>query len=150
MAPEKLAKRVANKYFLSIFVTPTYDCAGGGGFPSMLCTFWEYLNTSCKEDAFASKRYSVFGLGSTMYSSFEEELFNRAAKQLDRKLEELGGDRVTPVGLGDDMDKRHYRDGLDKWMDALLPTVVQKIEVMEMSSAQNCESNSIPDHLVMI
>lgn len=63
-----------------------------------------------------------------MYASFEEEMFNRAAKQLDRKIEELGGKRIAPLGLGDDMDSKHYRAGFDKWVEDLLPKLLSEVE----------------------
>lgn len=135
MPPEKLVKKM-NSSLVSIFVTSTF---GDGGFPDQLEKFWKHLNT-CKEGTFESMRYSVFGLGSSMYASFEEELFNRASKQLDRKIEELGGERIAPLGLGDEMDPRHYRYGFEKWMEALFPTLVDEIkrvdEWMEKSNEE--------------
>ena len=42
-------------------------------------------------------KYAVFGLGNKTY-----EHFNAMAKFVDKKLEELGGERVHVMGLGDD------------------------------------------------
>ena len=117
-APEKLVQKVRGS-FLSIFVTPTYDGGDDTCFPQQLQEFWECLLT-CEEGTFDSMRYAVFGLGSTMYSSFEENLFNRAGKLLDAKLEELGGERFIPLGLGDDLDPKNYKTQLDRWTANLL------------------------------
>ena len=110
-SPEKIVKRV-NDSCVSLFVTCTF---GNGEFPSSMQDFWKHLNT-CKEGTLGSTKYSVLGLGSSMYADFMEELFNRAAKQLDLKLEELGGQRIEPIGLCDDLDRNNYRDGFEKWM----------------------------------
>lgn len=125
-SPDKLIKR-AKGSFVSIFMTSTF---GEGGFPNQMESFWRHLN-KCSDGTFESMRYSLFGLGSTMYAGFEEEMFCRAAKMLDRKLEDLGGNRIVPLGLGDDMDRRHYRDGFDRWVEALLPVLLYELEVVD-------------------
>jgi len=125
-APEKLVHKVSTS-FLSIFVTPTYD-DGVTCFPRQLQKFWQHLLLDGDDDTFASMNYAVFGLGSTMYAAFEDQLFCRAAKILDLKIEEFGGDRLIPLGLGDEMDPKNYKTALDKWMEILLPKVAAKIE----------------------
>jgi sulfite reductase alpha subunit-like flavoprotein len=66
-----------------------------------------------------SFRYAVFGLGSSMYAAGDQ--FNRAARMLDKKLGDIGAERLIDVGLGDDQAPELYRGELDKWMEALLP-----------------------------
>ena len=73
-------------------------------------------------------RFAVFGLGSTMYSGFEEALFNKAAKQLDRNLLELGGNQLVPVGLGNDMGINHYHEELEKWLSMRAPRLQRELE----------------------
>lgn len=49
-------------------------------------------------DSFAlGLKFAVFGLGNKTY-----EHFNAMAKFVDKRLEELGGERVHVMGLGDD------------------------------------------------
>jgi len=130
MSPDRLFKLI-KKSFLSIFVTPTYDTSNDLCFPDQLKGFWDYVNTRCNkkgEDSFESVRFAVFGLGSTMYSGFEESLFNKAAKALDKKLSALGGDQLVPVGLGDDIGVNHYHDALEKWLRLCAPRVLQELE----------------------
>ena len=50
-------------------------------------------------DELRGVRYCVFGLGSTQY-----EQYNAVGKRFDRRLEELGGERVGCYGEGDDDD----------------------------------------------
>lgn len=128
VTPEKLVRRL-RRSFLTVFVTPTYDHADGGCFPDQLAKFWEHLDQCDADDFDSSMRFAVFGLGSTMYAGFEDEFFNKAGKALDQKLEDLGGQRLIPLGLGDDMDERNYRDGLDRWLQKLGPAVVKLIEL---------------------
>lgn len=47
----------------------------------------------------SSPRYCVFGLGSRMYPQF-----CAFAHAVDAKLEELGAERVTPTGEGDELN----------------------------------------------
>ena len=36
------------------------------------------------------------------------QLFCKSGKDLDQKLEELGGQRLLPIGIGDDQDPDGY------------------------------------------
>jgi sulfite reductase alpha subunit-like flavoprotein len=52
--------------------------------------------------------------------------FNRAAKRLSSRMEEVGGTRMIDVGLGDDQASELYRGELTKWLDKLLPVLFGK------------------------
>jgi sulfite reductase alpha subunit-like flavoprotein len=56
--------------------------------------------------------------------------FNRSARRLDRKLEELGGKRFIDVGLCDDQAAELYRGELEKWMEKLQPQLFGKASVV--------------------
>jgi sulfite reductase alpha subunit-like flavoprotein len=84
---------------------------------------WEYLE-GCKDGMFEEFRFGVFGLGSSMYAVGDQ--FNRAAKRIDKRLEEVGGSRMIEVGLGDDQHSELYRSELETWLETLLPKLFGK------------------------
>jgi NADPH-ferrihemoprotein reductase len=107
----------------TIFVTSTF---GEGEFPEMMEKFWEYLET-CKDKMFKEEdafRFGVFGLGSSMYAGGDQ--FNKAARLLDQKLGEIGGERLLEVGLGDDQHSELYRGEMDKWIATIMPKIFGK------------------------
>jgi len=122
MHPGKLVDMVRGA-MAAIFVTCTF---GEGEFPETMLDLWEHLDTQCDKRTFSegSLRYGVFGLGSSMYAVGDQ--FNRAARRLDAKLEELGGERLIDVGLGDDQAAELYREELDKWMETIQPKLFGK------------------------
>lgn len=114
--PEKLVDKLSES-LASIFVTSTF---GEGEFPTMMEKLYDFLEGSDKGLFLeGSLRYAVFGLGSSLYAAGDQ--FNRAARMLDKKLEELGGERLVEVGLGDDQASELYRGELDKWLEMLQP-----------------------------
>jgi len=54
-------------------------------------------------------KYAVFGIGSALY----DDHFCAAAKKLDQALHALGGQRLAPVGLGD--DQLDLSEQLETW-----------------------------------
>jgi sulfite reductase alpha subunit-like flavoprotein len=124
LPPNSLMKAVTES-LATIFVTCTF---GEGEFPTTMEGLWDFLS-ECDQGSFSEKpfRYAVFGLGSSMYAAGDQ--FNRAARRLDTRLNELGGDRMVPVGLGDDQSSEQYRGELDKWMETLFPKLFGKKKV---------------------
>lgn len=55
-------------------------------------------------------RYGVLGLGDSAYFFYQ-----KAAIQIDRRLEELGGTRILPRGVADDMAEGGLEEGVDEW-----------------------------------
>jgi sulfite reductase alpha subunit-like flavoprotein len=113
--------KAATSSLASIFVTCTF---GEGEFPEQMKKFWEFLK-ECNDDTLGedSFRYAVFGLGSSMYAAADQ--FNRAARQLDQKLSDMGATRMLEVGLGDDQSPELYRGELDRWVEGLLPKLFE-------------------------
>ena len=116
----------ASKSLATIFLTSTF---GQGEFPDTMLELWKYLegykgklSLSSYDNEESTFRYAVFGLGSSMYAI--DDQYNRAANRLDRRLEELGGERLIEVGHGDDQASELYHAALDPWMEQLLPKVV--------------------------
>ncbi|KAL3911459.1 MAG: hypothetical protein SGILL_007275, partial [Bacillariaceae sp.] len=93
-------------------------------FPEQMKKFWAFLK-DCSDDILGddSFRYAVFGLGSSMYAAGDQ--FNRAARQLDQKLEDMGASRMIDVGLGDDQNPELYRGEMDTWLENLLPKLFE-------------------------
>ena len=61
-------------------------------------TAWSgLLRRSLPADTLARVRFAVFGLGDSGYADY-----NTVAKKLDRRLEQLGAQRLLAKGLGDD------------------------------------------------
>ena len=119
MHPDKLMQEVEDSMG-TIFVTCTF---GEGQFPETMERLWNYLE-GCKDGKFEDFRFGIFGLGSSMYAVGDQ--FNRAAKRLDKRMEELGGHRMIDVGLGDDQHSELYRSELAKWLETLLPKLFGK------------------------
>lgn len=120
LPPNSLLKAAASS-LATIFVTCTF---GEGEFPETMQKLWSFLESSdgtLEENSF---RYAVFGLGSSMYAAGDQ--FNRAARRLDKKLEEIGAERIIDVGLGDDQNPELYRGELDRWTESLLPKLFGK------------------------
>jgi sulfite reductase alpha subunit-like flavoprotein len=121
MLPPNSLLKAAAASFASIFVTCTF---GEGEFPETMQKLWSFLESSdgtLEENSF---RYAVFGLGSSMYAAGDQ--FNRAARRLDKKLEDIGAERIIEVGLGDDQSPELYRGEMDRWMETLLPKLFGK------------------------
>lgn len=59
-------------------------------------------------------RFAVLGLGDSSYVKF-----NFAAKRLCNRLLQLGGQKIVPLGLGDDQHDLGYDAVVDPWIDDL-------------------------------
>lgn len=78
-------------------------------------------------------RFAVLGLGDSSYAKF-----NFAAKKLNKRLLQLGGQPLIPIGLGDDQHDLGYDAVVDPWINSLwkavlnihpLPTGVTPLDV---------------------
>lgn len=56
----------------------------------------------------------MLGLGDSSYVKF-----NFAAKRLNKRLMQLGGQTIVPLGLGDDQHDLGYDAATDPWIDDL-------------------------------
>ncbi|CAJ0751622.1 5107_t:CDS:1, partial [Entrophospora sp. SA101] len=109
--------------------------AGQGEFPQNAREFWKHISTTT-EISLVETKYAVFGLGDSKYWPRAEDIiyYNKPGKELDSRLELLGGQRLLPLGLGDDQDSDGYETGFQAWepllWDALnvklLGTVVEE------------------------
>ena len=93
---------------------------GQGDSPKSFEKFWKFLlkkNLPLKT-SLRNVRFGVFGLGDSSY-----EKYNFVAKKLQRRLEQLGGESVIDLGLGDDQHFSGYDGGLDVWLEELYTKV---------------------------
>lgn len=110
-----------------VFITST---AGQGEFPQNGRAFWDAIKASGDVDL-SSVKYSVFGLGDSEYWPRKEDkiFYNKPGKDLDARLEFIGGKRLAPLGLGDDQDPDGYQTGYSEWEPLLWKELgVDKVE----------------------
>jgi sulfite reductase (NADPH) hemoprotein beta-component len=123
-----------------VFVTST---AGQGEFPQNGRALWKALvgvktsaagPTGGEGRNLDTVRYSVFGLGDSHYWPRPEDAsyYNKPAKDLDRRLSELGAKRFVDVGLGDDQDADGLQTGYSEWEPKLWKALeVDDVKVVE-------------------
>lgn len=115
------------------FVT---SVAGQGEPPQNGRTLFKALNAAALrgEKPFSKLRYSVFALGDSHYWPRPEDAhyYNKPGKDLDARLEQLGGERFADIGLGDDQDADGQDTGYKVWEPLVWKTFgVDSIEVKE-------------------
>uniref|UniRef100_A0A914VWA6 NADPH--cytochrome P450 reductase n=1 Tax=Plectus sambesii TaxID=2011161 RepID=A0A914VWA6_9BILA len=79
--------------------------------------FHEYLQSGDHE--LQGIRYAVFGLGNKTY-----EHYNEVGIYFDKRLEELGAERVFELGMGD--DDGNLEEDFMRWREAFWPAVAAK------------------------
>ncbi|KAF7359431.1 Flavodoxin-like domain-containing protein [Mycena sanguinolenta] len=155
-AAEKIAKRLANRGTarglsttiatldsMSLeslaqeeYVTFVTSVAGQGEPPQNGRTFFKALNAAVArgDQTLTKLRYTVFGMGDSHYWPRPEDVhyYNKPGKDLDARLEKLGGERIAPLGLGDDQDADGPQTGYKLWEPTLWKALgVDAIEVTE-------------------
>ena len=98
------------------FVTST---AGQGEPPQNGRQLFKALNAAAlrKEKPFSKLQYTVLALGDSHYWPRPEDAhyYNKPGKDLDLRLEQLGGERFVDLGLGDDQDADGPDTGYKVW-----------------------------------
>ncbi|KAF3926595.1 hypothetical protein AA313_de0206294 [Arthrobotrys entomopaga] len=110
-----------------VFMT---SVAGQGEFPQNGRQFWEALKNATDIDL-VGVNYAVFGLGDSHYWPRKEDkiYYNKPAKDLDNRLDVLGGRKLMDVGLGDDQDPDTYQTAYAEWEPKLWAALhVDKVE----------------------
>lgn len=96
---------------LAVFCLATY----GEGDPTDNCMeFNDWIQNNDVD--FSGLNYAVFGLGNKTY-----EHYNKVGIYVDKRLEELGANRVFELGLGD--DDANIEDDFITWKDKFWPAV---------------------------
>ena len=90
--------------------------AGQGEFPQNGRAFWEAIKDAADLDL-SSIHYSVFALGDSHYWPRKEDkiFYNKPGKDLDARIQFLGGKTLTDIGLGDDQDPDSFQTGYQEW-----------------------------------
>ncbi|KAJ2813478.1 Sulfite reductase [NADPH] subunit beta, partial [Coemansia furcata] len=122
--------------------------AGQGEIPTAGREFLKALlatSANLSETAFA-----VFGLGDSHYWPRAEDavFYNKPARDLDRRLAELGARRIVGPGLGDDQDADGWEAGFgafesDLWQALNLDVVSSAADEPEEPPARTDEENKV-------
>ncbi|XP_034233950.1 NADPH-dependent diflavin oxidoreductase 1 [Thrips palmi] len=131
-----------------VFVCST---TGQGEEPDNMKMFWKFLlRKNLPTNSLRSLKFAVLGLGDSSYAKF-----NYAAKKLFRRLSNLGGTSLLPLGLADDQHDLGADAVIDPWISQLwdcflrelpLPpglTVNPDIKISPRWSIEILESNEV-------
>ena len=115
------------------FVTST---AGQGEPPQNGRQLFKALNAAAlrNERPFSKLQYTVFALGDSHYWPRPEDAhyYNKPGKDLDLRLEQLGGERFVDLGLGDDQDADGPETGYKVWQPKVWKALgVDSVQVTE-------------------
>ena len=116
-----------------VFLT---SVAGQGEPPQNGRKLFKALNAAAaRGDKPLSKlRFTVFGLGDSHYWPRPEDAhyYNKPGKDLNARLQQLGGTRIVDLGLGDDQDADGPETGYKSWEPQLWKALgVDSVEVTE-------------------
>mmetsp|Transcript_5679 Transcript_5679/g.15895 ORF Transcript_5679/g.15895 Transcript_5679/m.15895 type:complete len:690 (+) Transcript_5679:462-2531(+) len=87
--------------------------------------------------------YAVFGLGNSQY-----EHFNAVGKLLDKYLAKIGGQRIVPLGLGDDDDA--IEEDLDKWTEKLWPAMDARLGAAAGAASQDSHAAAPAEYVAKV
>ncbi|GAB1863148.1 NADPH-dependent diflavin oxidoreductase 1 [Camponotus japonicus] len=118
---------------LIVFVVAT---TGQGDLPANMETFWKcLLGKSLRTDLLENLNYGILGLGDSSYPKF-----NFAAKKLNKRLAQLGGKELLPIGLVD----YQYNWVIDAVVDTWIKELWEKIaKVFKISVEDKIQENLI-------
>jgi sulfite reductase (NADPH) hemoprotein beta-component len=116
-----------------VFIT---SVAGQGEPPQNGRMFFKAINAAATrgDRIFTRLRFGVFGMGDSHYWPRPEDAhyYNKPGKDLNARLEQLGGHRVVDLGLGDDQDADGPETGYKVWEPLLWKALgVDSIEATE-------------------
>lgn len=94
---------------LVVFVCST---TGQGDPPDNMKMFWRFiLKRNLPLDSLENVQFAVLGLGDSSYQKY-----NFIGKKLFRRLEQLGGSSLLPVGLADEQHELGSDAAIDPWL----------------------------------
>ena len=100
------------KQKLVVFVCST---TGQGDEPDNMKLFWKFLlRKSLPSNSLESMKFGVLGLGDSSYQKY-----NFVGKRLYKRLRQLGGNDIVPLGLGDEQHDLGHDHVIDPWLKEL-------------------------------
>ena len=94
---------------LVVFVCST---TGQGDEPDNMKLFWKFLlRKNLPSDSLEQIKFGVLGLGDSSYQKY-----NFVGKRLYRRLSQLGGKAIVPLGLGDEQHDLGHDHVIDPWL----------------------------------
>jgi homodimeric pyruvate:ferredoxin (flavodoxin) oxidoreductase len=91
---------------------------GEGQIPQNALTLYEELGRA-EPGCLSGVNFAVFALGDKAYRHFCS-----AGKDYEEKMVDLGANKVTPIGIGDDKDEDKFETGFEQW----LPTWLEEVK----------------------
>lgn len=102
---------------LVVFVCAT---TGQGDQPDNMLKFWRFLlKRTLPKDLLRALNFGVLGLGDSGYAQF-----NFASKRLNRRLGQLGGSAMVPLGMADDQHDLGQDFVIDPWIKSMWAKVL--------------------------
>ncbi|KAK6196081.1 hypothetical protein SNE40_001376 [Patella caerulea] len=101
-----------------VFVCAT---TGQGDPPDNMKLFWRFiLRKNLPENSLSHLSYGVLGLGDSSYQKF-----NVISKKIYKRLLQLGGQPLVPIGLADDQHELGADVVIDPWLKVLWDRILQ-------------------------
>ncbi|XP_074094792.1 NADPH-dependent diflavin oxidoreductase 1-like isoform X2 [Cotesia typhae] len=115
---------------LIIFITST---TGQGECPLNMKKFWRFLlQKKLSKNLLINLMYAVLGLGDSSY-----EKYNYAAKKLYKRLLQLGGTSIIPIGLADDQHDLGIDAAIDPWIQKLFNQIGELYNITLLKSIES-------------
>lgn len=131
---EDLARLTEIENGMAIFCVATY---GEGDPTDNAQEFYEWLQTGDVE--LTGIKFAVFALGNKTY-----EHYNAMGKYVDKRIEELGGERVFELGMGD--DDGNIEEDFVTWREKFWPAVCEHFGVEATGDQVNVRQYTLTVH----
>ncbi|XP_066582107.1 NADPH-dependent diflavin oxidoreductase 1-like [Prorops nasuta] len=111
---------------IMIFVVAT---TGQGEPPANMKQLWRFLlRKTLPADLLMNLRFGVLGLGDSSYQKY-----NFAAKKLNKRLLQLGGTELLPIGLADDQHELGIEAVVPSWTEELWKNICNVLKISSLN-----------------